>query len=50
MLSSEENEVINNILRDMDALKLIILDNDVIDSLNETIDIIQKYRDENENK
>lgn len=48
MISNEENEVINNFLNDINSLKKIILDSDVIDSLNEVMDMIQSYRDENE--
>ena len=48
MLSEEENNVINNVIRDLTSFKECIDDNGLIDHINETINLINNYRDEKE--
>ena len=48
MISEEENTVINNVIRDLTSFKECIDDNDLVDHINETINLINNYRDERE--
>jgi len=48
MISEEENQKINNTIKAITILNGVLEDNQLVDHLNETINLIQQYRAERE--
>ncbi len=48
MISEEENNKINNVLKLLTELKEIVQSQDIVDIINETINAITQYRYEKE--
>ncbi len=50
MISVEENNKINNVLKSLTELKEIVQSQDIVDIINETINAITQYRYEKEER